>query len=122
LSTKTDTLDSAVEFGYNDEIPEDEVRYLLLRLLEQSMKDYMSLGDNLTKNNQEYFDTAESFLFDKEHYVQWGEYEINCDFVLEYLDIDEEWFYKKLEVIKIEKQKERLAKKKKRCLKKSLSK
>lgn len=82
-------------------VNQDETRILFLRLIERSILDYVNLAKSQAPIEQQYFQTAEGFLFDEDYYIWWGDYQLNLEDMLAYLNIDYEWFARKLyELIK----------------------
>lgn len=77
----------------------DETRILFLKIIEQSIRDYVNLSDSKVPIEQGYFETAKSFLFDPDHTINWFVYEITLEEILQYLNIDYDWFKRKLNII-----------------------
>lgn len=74
----------------------DETRILFLKIIEQSIRDFVNLKKSTVPIEQGYFETAKSFLFDPEHTIDWFVYEITLEEILDYLNIDYLWFMRKL--------------------------
>lgn len=88
-------------------LPEiDECRYILLRLVEQSVRDYLSLEGAAAPVERWYFATAECFLFEDEYRIDWGGVDKSLSDILDILDIDIDWFRDKVKKLKRKKVKE----------------
>jgi hypothetical protein len=74
----------------------DETRILFLKIIEQSIRDFVNLRKSTVPIEQDFFETAKSFLFDPNHKIDWFVYEIGLEEILQYLNIDYEWFMRKL--------------------------
>jgi hypothetical protein len=77
----------------------DETRILFLKIIEQSIRDYINLSKSSIPIENQYFDSAKAFLLDDNHYIEWGSYQINLDEILHYLNIDRGWFDRRLEAL-----------------------
>ena len=81
----------------------DEILYLLLRVVEQAIRDYLSLDKAAAPIEKEYYDTACQFLFDDEYVMEFGGANKTLKEILEMLEIEVIWFREK--VIKLKQQK-----------------
>jgi hypothetical protein len=81
-----------VEFYLSDFMPiEEQCRFLILKILEQAVRDYTSLYDSDTTSEQLAWESAEGFLFDDEYYLMWGDLELSTEEFLELVDLDIRW-------------------------------
>ena len=56
--------------SWNDGLPElDECRYLILKIIEQAVRDYISLEDSSAPIDQYFYNTAYRFLFDDRYKI-----------------------------------------------------
>lgn len=82
-----------VSFFLEDFRPhEDECKYLLLKILEQSIRDYVNLDGSESSVEKQYFETARDFLFSDEYVIDFGGSDHNLSSLLDILDIGLEWF------------------------------
>jgi hypothetical protein len=70
---------------------EEQCRMLMLKLLEQSVRDYCSLSASQLGNEQLIWQEARAFLFDNEYQFNWGEYELTLESFLDIIDLDIDW-------------------------------
>jgi len=88
----------------------DECRYLILKIIEQAVRDYLALENNSAPIDRFYYETACRFLFDNDYTIDYGGVERNLQGLLNILDIDISWFRErvvKLKDIKIREQERR---------------
>jgi len=78
----------------------DECRYLILKIIEQAVRDYISLDGSDVLAEQALFATAEGFLFDDDYQIHWGDEEKTLCDLLDFLDIDIDWFRERVEIAK----------------------
>lgn len=82
-----------VTFYLSDFTPEPEqCRFLMLKVLEQTVRDYCSLVTSELPNERVTWEMARDFLFDDNYKIMWGDWELNIVEFLEILDIDADWF------------------------------
>jgi hypothetical protein len=82
-----------VKFFLSDYIPDpEECKFLLLKVVEQSVRDFVSLADSIEPELRETCKEARDFIFDDEYYIDWGDKQLNLPMILELLEIDTEWF------------------------------
>ena len=87
----------SVTFELRDFVPSvDETRDLLIKVIEQAIRDYIRLHD--TKNYVEAEDlfTAEEFLFNDDYFIDFGDEELNCEQILAMLSIEIKWLRDKI--------------------------
>jgi hypothetical protein len=82
----------------------DECRYLIIKIVEQAVRDFISLGNSSAPIERNYYETACEFLFDNEYKIDYGGKERSLQDLLDILDIDVQWF------------RERVVRLKNRCL------
>jgi hypothetical protein len=86
----------SVRFFLEDYTPDDEeCKFLLLKVIEQAVRDFISFADSTEPELVEICLEARSFLFDDDYYIDWGEQELNLATIMDILDIDIEWFRSK---------------------------
>jgi len=78
----------------------DECRYLILKVIEQSVRDYLSLETSKAPIEQHHFETARQFIFEDEYLIEWGKKDQTCTDLLDILDLDIDWFRYKVRKIK----------------------
>lgn len=77
-------------------VNKDETKILLLKVIEQSIRDYNNLKKSKVPIEVGYFETARDFLFEKDYYILWGDLEITIVDILDYLNVEYEWFQRKI--------------------------
>lgn len=81
-----------VEFYLSDFMPDrDQCRFLILKILEQAMRDYVSLYASEVPSEQQSWASAEAFLFEDEYYLMWGDLELSATEFLDLVDLDIAW-------------------------------
>lgn len=73
------------------DIDSEQARYLLFKVIEQSIRDYISLVDSSIPSEQQFWETARGFLFDDEYRIEWGNININAEEALDILDLNLDW-------------------------------
>lgn len=74
----------------------EQARYLLLKVIEQAIRDYISLVHSTIPSEQQLWETARGFLFDDDYIIDWGNKEINLDEALMMLGLDTSWVRKEV--------------------------
>jgi recombination protein RecA len=81
-----------VKFHLSDFLPEQEqCRFLMLKVLEQAVRDYISMYNSSTQSEREAWEEARDFIFDDEYRFMWGNMELSTEEFLDILDIDIEY-------------------------------
>jgi hypothetical protein len=80
----------------------DECKYLLLKIVEQAVRDYLSLSKCSTLYDRSTYETACSFLFDNDYKIDYGGEERSLRDILDFLDIDIDWFRERVMKLKEE--------------------
>lgn len=75
---------------------EEETRLLLLKIVEQAVRDYETYKNKKTSEDQAIFNNAKQFLFNPDYLIQWGDFEIGFSDICEYLELDFNWAKVKL--------------------------
>lgn len=69
----------------------DECKSLLLHVVKQAVDDYQSYRFKTREDHQEIWISASGFLFDNDHYIQWGEQEMNLEQICDVLSLEVSW-------------------------------
>ena len=86
-----------VEFYLGDFCPDPEQsRFLLLKVMEQAIRDDISLADSESPAEQLLWEEAEGYLFNDEYKISWGDLEVNLDDILTMIDMDISWVRKEV--------------------------
>jgi hypothetical protein len=81
-----------VKFFLEDFTPEPEqCRFLILKVLEQSVRDYCSFANSIILSEQTTWELARDFLFDDDYRFMWGDLEISTEEFLAFVDLDIKW-------------------------------
>lgn len=88
----------------------DECRYILLKIIEQAIHDYLTLEHTNQLVEIECYKDACDFLFNPAYIFLYGSEEMNLLDILEILDIDHLWFREKLIKLKEKRRQEQRAK------------
>lgn len=63
----------------------------MLKVLEQTVRDYCSLAKTELANERQIWEEARAFLMDKNYRFQWGEYELALESFLDILNLNTDW-------------------------------
>lgn len=92
------------QFTLEDFLPQlDECKYLLLKVVEQSIRDYSNLEHAITPIEKQHFESARDFIFDDSYQIYLGEYEVNMEDILGIMNLDIEWFRDRVHELKASK-------------------
>ena len=81
-----------ITFFLADFIPDEEqCRLLMLKVLEQAVRDYCTLIDSEIVNDKESWENARAFIFDDDYYFRWGDWELNLESFLDILNLEIDW-------------------------------
>ena len=84
------------EITFNRSLPEiDECRLLIMKIVEQAVRDYITLERSSAPIDKVEFEGARDFLFDNDYTVDWGGVDKNLQDLLDILDIEAEWLREK---------------------------
>lgn len=78
----------------------DEARYLILKIIEQAIRDYISLSKSCAPVERDYYETACEFLFNDEYRINYGDEEKSLKELLEILSIELAWFRERVVKLK----------------------
>ena len=73
-------------------LQEDDCRFLLLKMVEQAVRDYLVLSSSIAPIERYHFTSAEAFIFDEDYLIKYGEYELALHDILGILNIEADWF------------------------------
>lgn len=74
-------------------VPEmDECRLIIMKMIEQAVRDYLRLQGAVSVKDQLDYDTAVDFLFEDDYRVPWGDVELSLNDFLNILGLDTSWF------------------------------
>lgn len=74
----------------------DEARYLLLKVIEQAIRDYLALGSSASQTDNYYYQSACEFIFEDEYEITYGEERYNLQDLLELLGLEINWVREKV--------------------------
>lgn len=74
----------------------DECRILLLKIIEQAVRDFLCLDTALSQTDQYDYETACQFLFDDNYYINFGGQDRSLSEIVDILDIDLIWLRRKI--------------------------
>lgn len=81
-----------VSFYLENFLPDmEECRILMLKVLEQTIRDYITLDPSKSQNDFNVWDNARSFLFEEDYFFMWGDKEITTETFLDILDLNIKW-------------------------------
>lgn len=81
-----------VSFLLPDYIPnEEQCRFLMLKVLEQAIRDYISLFNSDLSNEQTLWELARDFLFDNTYRINWGDWTLSTEEFLDIVDLNIIW-------------------------------
>ena len=70
----------------------EEVRFLIMKVIEQAVRDYCSLANAELPAEKALWETARGFIFDDSYTVDWGDKEYRLEDLLDILELDIVWF------------------------------
>ncbi len=91
---------------------QDECQFLLMKVVEQSVRDYINLEHSTIPIEQQYHTTATGFIFDDDYRIDCGGLIMSFEDVLSTLNSEVDWFRQK--VRRLKETKKRSKRKKKR--------
>lgn len=77
----------------------DECRYLILKVIEQTVRDFLSLEKSATPLEQFHYETARDLLFDDNYTIDWGGTDKTLQDLTDIVNIDLKWL--RLKVMKL---------------------
>jgi hypothetical protein len=82
-----------VTFYLANHLPDlDEVHLLLMKVLEQAVRDYCSLHTSDLHSDQLIWEESRDFIFDDSYRFMWGDRELSFSDLLDILNLDVSWF------------------------------
>jgi len=85
-----------VQFYLSDCTPNrEECRIIILKIIEQASRDYLSLYKGKTAALQHNWETARDFIFKDTHIINWGGTIVSPAQLMELVDIDIDWLRRK---------------------------
>ena len=78
----------------------DECRILILKIIDQAIRDYLNLEHSNSPSERRYYEEACEFLFDADYYIDYGGVDKNLQDLLDILDIDIEWMRERVVKLK----------------------
>ena len=86
-----------IKFYLSDYIPDpEECKIIILKIIEQASRDYLSLHKGKTASLQHTWETARDFIFKDKHLINWGGRIITPAELMELVDIDIDWLRRKM--------------------------
>ena len=86
-----------VEFYLSNYTPDDEeCKIIILKIIEQASRDYLSLYKGKTAALQHSWETARDFIFKDNYLINWGMNILTPAQLMELVDIDIEWLRRKM--------------------------
>jgi len=80
------------KFTLEEYLPDiQECRFILFKVLEQAVRDYIKFKDTDNEDLFELWCTAKGFLFDNTYRIDWGGQDISLSEILDELDLDIDW-------------------------------
>src|SRR3972149_3432879 len=81
-----------VKFYLADFVPDlEECRLLILKVIEQAMRDYCALANSPIQNDILVWQEARDFLFDNDYNLSWGDMELSSEQFMDLVDLDIEY-------------------------------
>ena len=78
-----------VKFRLEDFTPDnEESRILIMKVVEQAVRDYLLLYNSEFANEKEAWETAHDFLYDDEYRLEWGTWTLSPEELLEIINMD----------------------------------
>ena len=77
------------------EASDDETKLLFTKMLEQALRDSVSLAKYQTPEEELNYKTAIHLLFDPKHRISFGAYELSLADIAQYMKVDLDWIRRK---------------------------
>jgi hypothetical protein len=74
----------------------DECRHLILKIIEQAIRDYLALENSSIPTDQYYYEIACQFIFDDEYLIDYGGTDKSFRELLDILKIDIDWLRERI--------------------------
>lgn len=74
----------------------EECRFLILKVVEQATRDYLSLFGSDLSSDINKWESAAGLIFDPEYRILWGDVDLSLEDLLNIVDIDTNWFREKI--------------------------
>lgn len=87
---------------------EEEIKFIFLKVVEQTIRDYINFAGAKTPSERFCFETANGFLFDDAYTIDWGGSDLSLNQILAILDLDIDWLRRKVNVLRNKKLKRRV--------------
>lgn len=85
-------LSGSIQFYLSAYTPNDqECRFLLLKVVEQAINDYVSLEGSEIPYADLLWETARDFIFDDKYWIYWGDMELSLEDILDILEVNINW-------------------------------
>jgi len=88
-------------------LTEDDGKLLLFKIVEQASRDYANFFDAKGGKDRENFLSAEAFLFDDDYLIDFGEEVFSLEEILHILDLEVEWYRRKVIALKEKREEDR---------------
>jgi hypothetical protein len=73
-----------------------ECHYLILQVINQAIKDYEHYRNKTREDDKAIFESARAFLFDDDYCFDWGDHQVNLDYLCSLIDIEIGWLRNKI--------------------------
>ncbi len=83
----------------------DECKFLLMKVVEQAVRDFINLEFSTIPIEKVYYESATGFLFDTDYRIDYGGHEMSFSDVLDCLDMEAIWFREQVSKLKERKRK-----------------
>jgi len=97
MDTQTWHTHNKVKFYLTNDTPNiEECRFIVLKVIEQAVRDYIGLFNQQdTETKKEFWETARDFIYDESYVFFWGDNEITSSEFLEYVNLDIDYLRRK---------------------------
>ena len=82
---------------------EDECRLIILKVVEQAVRDYIALEKSESLSDQQEYELVKEFLFDDEYIIDWGGANLSLQDLLDWVGLEVEWVREKAIKAKVRK-------------------
>jgi hypothetical protein len=86
----------SLENNLDDTPNVQECHYLILQVINQAIKDYEHFRNKTREDDKAIFESANAFLFDNNYTFDWGDHEVNLEYLCSIINIEIEWLRNKI--------------------------
>lgn len=75
----------------------DECKTILLHVVKQAVDDYQAFKNSERPEHIEIWESANTFLFSDDHYIDWGDRQFNLEEICEFMGLEIHWVRRRIQ-------------------------